>query len=226
VFVVDSDERRAYEQGKREQAMARTRAQLAALQRRVASGALTEPSQIGAAAERALRMPHGYRYFGWQLRAGQFAFFDHPVHLEREKRLEGKFVIASSEQGWGPADAVATYQQLLEVERGFRDLKDVLAVRPIYQRAAPRVRAHIGVAALARLVRTLLERRLQEGGVARSSTEALQAVATIRHVTFQVPGGERRGVSAASPRASDVLRALGIRDLRPPTPPADEREVV
>jgi transposase len=226
VFVVDSDERRAYEQGKREQALARTRAKLQAVQKQVASGKLVEPSKIGAAAERALRAHHGYRYFAWKLVAGVFTFFEHPVHLECEKRLEGKYIIATSEKDWGAADAVATYKQLLEVESGFRDLKDVLGLRPIYHQVEPRVRAHIFVAALALLVKTLLERRLQEGHVNLSAKEALQAVATIRHVTFRLEGQERSGVSSPTTRAHEVLRALGITQLRPPSPPTGEREVV
>jgi len=226
VFIVDSDERRAYEQGKREQAMARTREKLQAVQQQVTRGKLREPSQIGAAAERALRAHHGYRYFDWQLHEGVFTFREHPVHLERERRLEGKYVIATSEKDWDAADAVATYKQLLQVETGFRDLKDVLGLRPIYHRVEPRVRAHIFVAALALLVKTLLERRLQEGGVALSAKEAMEAVATIRHVTFRLQGDERSGVSSPSPRANEVLRALGITQLRPPSPPAGEREAV
>jgi hypothetical protein len=55
--------------------------------------------------------------------------------------------------------------------------------------------------------------------------EALQAVGTIHHVTFQVGAQQRCGVSAASPRARAVLKALGISELRPPAPPADDREV-
>ena len=62
VFVIDSDERRQYEQAKREQAMQRTRVRLAKLQQRVADGKLTNPEQIGAAATRALQAHHGYRY--------------------------------------------------------------------------------------------------------------------------------------------------------------------
>jgi transposase len=226
VFVVDSDERRAFEQGKRIQALERTRAKLLAVQQRVARGQLVEPSQIGAAAERALRAHHGYRYFDWHFQDGRFTFGEHPVHREREKRLEGKYIIATSETDWGPADAVATYKQLLEVESGFRDLKDVLGLRPIYHRVEPRVRAHILVAALALLVKTLLERRLHEHGVNLSATAALQAVATIRHVTFRLQGHERSGVSLPSCRAAEVLRALGITPLRPPSPPEGEREVM
>ncbi len=89
VFVIDSDERRAYEQSKREQSMQRARVKLESVQRRVAQGTLTDPARIGAAAERALRAHHGYRYFDWRLREGEFEFFEHPVHLPREKRLEG-----------------------------------------------------------------------------------------------------------------------------------------
>jgi transposase len=222
VFVIDSDDRRQYEQGKRQQAMERTRLKLEKVQARVAAGTLTDPAQIGVAAERAVRAHQGYRYYAWEIRNGAFVYFDHPVHLEREKRLEGKYVVATSEKDIDAQDAVALYKQLTEVERGFRHLKDVLALRPIYHQLETRVRAHIFVAALALLLQTLLERRLQKAQVDLSAPEALQAVETIRHVTFKLNDVHRSGVSAASARAHQVLQALNITSLRPPTPPASE----
>jgi transposase len=226
VFVIDSEERHQYEQGKRQQAMERTRSKLAKVQARVAAGRLTDPAQIGAAAERALRAHQGYRYYAWEIREGSFVFAEHPVHLAREKRLEGKYVVASSEKDVTAQEAVAWYKQLTEVERGFRHLKDVLALRPIYHQLERRVRAHIFVAALALLLQTLLERRLREAEVDLSASEALQAVETIRQVTFKLNGEQRSGVSAASARAHQVLQALGITSLRPPTPPAGEETVM
>ena len=226
VFVIDSDERRQYEQGKREQAMERTRLKLAKVQARVAAGTLTDPAQIGAAAERAVRAHHGYRYYAWEIRDGTFVYYDHPVHLEREKRLEGKYVVATSEKEITAQDAVARYKQLTEVERSFRQLKDILALRPIYHQLETRVRAHIFVAALALLLQTFLERCLQEAEVDLSAPEALQAVETIRQVTFTVNGEHRSGVSAASGRVHQVLQALNITSLRPPTPPAGEETVM
>jgi transposase len=226
VFVIDSDERRQYEQSKRQQAMERTRLKLQSVQARVAKGTLTDPAQIGAAAERALRAHQGYRYYAWEIRDGAFVFFEHPVHLACEKRLEGKYVIASSEKNLDGQAAVALYKQLTEVERSFRYLKDILAMRPIYHQVETRVRAHIFVAALALLLQTLLERRLQEAKVDLSAPEAFQAVATIHHVTFRVNQEHRYGVSAASARAHQVLNALNITALRPPTPPAEEPTVL
>ena len=226
VFVIASDERREYEQGKRQQAMERTRLLLAKVQTRVAQGRLRDPAQIGAAAERALRAHKGYRYYAWEIRDGSFVFFDHPVHLPREQRLEGKYVLATSEAQVDAQAAVALYKQLTEVERSFRHLNDILALRPIYHRLEQPVRGHIFVAALALLLQTLLQRRLQDAGVNLSAAEALQALQSIRHVTFRVNQEKRCGVSAASARAHDVLRALQITTLRPPTPPGDDPTVM
>jgi transposase len=225
VFVIDSEERRRYEQAKREQAMERTRVKLASVQRRVVAGTLSGPEVIAAAAERALRAHHGYRYYAWEIRAGAFVFFEDPVHLPREKRLEGRYVIATSEQEIGMQEAVAWYKQLIEVEHSFRRLKDVLALRPIYHQVEPRVKAHIFVAALALLVQRLLERRLQEADVTLSAPQALQAVESIRLVEFKLDGHKRRGVSTATPRARQVLKALRIEDTRPPEPPQPAAEV-
>jgi transposase len=226
VFVIDSDERRAYEQGKRQQALERTRVKLLSVQRRVAEGKLTQPAQIGAAAERALQAHKGYRYFAWEIRDSAFVFFEHPIHFAREQRLEGRYVLATSEAHLTALDAVAQYKQLQDVERGFRRLKDVLALRPVYHRVESRVRGHVFVAVLGLLLQTLLQRRLQEAGVDLSAEQALQALETVRHVSFKVIGQARSGVSAANPHARQVLHALGVSDLRPPTPPADELTVM
>lgn len=219
VFVVDSDERREYEQRQRVKAMERVRLGLEKLQRRVAKGQLKAPAKIGAAAQRVLSRHHGHRYYAWQLLAGQFHFEEHPVNLPREKKYEGKYLIQTDQTDLTPRDAVAHYKELNEVERGFRSLKDPIGMRPIWHHHERRVRAHIFVAALAFLIERMLERALKDAGVPLSAQAALTALQTIRHVTFRVAGQERTGVTPGSTRARQVLRALGITELRPPTPP-------
>ena len=226
VFVIDSEERRDYGRAKREQAMERTRVRLLSVPVRVAKGKLVKPEAIGAAAERALREHKGYRYYAWEIRDKAFVFYENRERLEAEKRLEGKYVLATSEKGIDAQEAVAQYKQLTEVERGFRNLKGFLGLRPVYHPVEPRVKAHLLVAALALLVQTLLERRLREAEVNLSAKEALQAVRTVRRVTFRVNGEERSGVSSRNVRAQQVLRALHITQLRPPVPPAGEETVV
>src|SRR5512135_1908806 len=130
---------------------------------------------------------HGYRYFDWKLTGGALEFTESQTHFEREKRLEGKYVVATSEKGLSVLDAVAMYKELTDVESGFRQLKDVMAMRPIYHQVEPRVKAHT-FAALALLVQRLLGRRLEEAGVDLSPARAMQALSTVRLVTFHLEG--------------------------------------
>jgi transposase len=227
VIVIDSDERRGYEQGKRAQAMERARQKLEKLKERVAAGDLTQPEKIGAAIERIMQRYHGYRYFEWKLDGGALKFSESAARLGREEKIEGKYVIMTREKGMGVAGAVALYKELTDVESGFRQLKDVLALRPIYHQIEPRVKAHIFVAALALLVQRLLGRRLRDAGVDLSPARAMEALSTVRLVTFRLEGQpERRGVSGGSPDARLVLKALKLVAQRPPTAPRGEETVM
>jgi transposase len=227
VIIVDSDERRDYEQAMREKSMERTRQALEKLRARVAAGKLKQPERIGAAAERLLQRNKGYRYYKWEIDGGVFRYSEDEEGLASEQGIEGKYVIATSESGLGVLDVVSIYKDLSEVERGFRRLKDVLSMRPIYHQVEHRVKAHIFVAALALLVQRLLERRLREAGVDISAERAMEALETVRLVTLRVGDqAERRGVSGGSPDARRVLRALKLTELKPPEPPQGEETVM
>jgi transposase len=221
VFVVQSDERLAYERTQRLAAMERVRKQLVALEKRVTTGKLADPAKIGAAAARILTRTHGHRYYDWEYRDGRFRFFEHPVHLKREEAYEGKYVIQTEEAELTAVEAVSIYKELSEVERAFANLKDVIDMRPIYHRTDPRVQAHIFVAALAFLLHRAIEKKLKAAGLELSATEALQALRSVRVVDFTVDAGQRkRSVTRGTDRAARVLSALGITELDPPMPPA------
>jgi transposase len=226
VFVVDSDDRRGYEERMRKKAMERVETGLKRLQARVAKGRLKKPEKIGAAAQRILQGNHGCRYYDWELKDGQLRFFEHPLNLPREKKYEGKYLIQTDQRDMTAVEAVAHYKELNEVERGFRSMKDPLAMRPIWHRCERRVKAHIFVAALAFLIDRMLERALREAKVSLSSAAAWTALQTIRHVRFRVNGELRTAVTAGGAPARQVLRALGLTDLQPPAPqPGEEMEM-
>jgi len=222
VFVVDSDERRAYEQRMREKVMERARVGLQKVQVRVEKGQLKKAEKIGAAVERVMQRHHGHRYYDWALEDGRLRYFEHPVNLPREKKYEGKYLIQTDQADMTPEEAVAQYKELNEVERGFHALKDPIGMRPIWHRVERRVRAHIFVAALAFLMDRMLERALNDGDVALSAQAAWSALQTVRHVTFRVQGQLRSGVTPGSSRARQVLKTLKLSDTRPPTPPKGE----
>lgn len=216
VFVVHSDERLDYERGEREKSMQRVRQQFDALQQRVAQGKLKAPEKIGAAAARILSRNHGFRYYDWELKDGQFRFFEHPVNLKNEEALEGKYLIQTEEPNLSAIEAVAIYKELSEVERAFSGLKDVIEMRPIYHRKAHRTEAHIFVASLAFLLDRALEKNLRSAGIDISSKEAWQLLRTVRVVEIGLRNGEyKRSVTQGSARAAKILKILGIKYLDP-----------
>jgi transposase len=219
VFVVHSEEREQYERGMRELSMERTRQELEGLRRRVEKGELKEAEKIGAAAAKVLVRNHGHRYYNWELRAGQFHYFEHPVNFPRETACEGKYVIQTEEPGPSPVEAVAAYKQLNEVERGFAHLKGLLEVRPVYHHKDDRVRAHVFVAALAFLLDRALEKKLRAAGSSLSSPAAWQALETVRCVTVEVGSRTKLCVTRGSRQAAEVLKILRLSELDPPEAP-------
>jgi transposase len=223
VFVVDSEERRAYEQTEREKAMARVRKSLEALRCRVEQGKIKAAEKVGAAAARILARNHGHRYYAWEYSDGSFRYFEHPVHLPQEQAYEGKYLIQTEEPHLSPVEAVQIYKDLSDVERGFRQLKDVLEMRPIYHRTDARVEGHLFVAALALLLLRALERKLQAAGLDLSAEQALGILQTLCVVDTTLGEGKtKRSVSRGSARADRLLHALGVTDVNPPVPPPGE----
>jgi len=226
VFVVHSEEREQYERGMRELSMERTRQDLEGLRLRVEKGELKEAEKIGAAAAKVLVRNHGHRYFHWELRQGQFHYFEHPVNFPRETACEGKYVIQTEEPGLSPVEAVAAYKQLNEVERGFAHLKGLLEVRPVYHHKDDRVRAHVLVAALAFLLDRALEKKLRAAGSSLSSPAAWQALETVRCVMVEVGNRRKLCVTRGSRQAATVLKILRLSDLNPPEPPEGKETVM
>ena len=179
-------------------------------------GQLKAPEKIGAAASRVLSRHHGYRYYAWELKQGQFHYFEHAQDLQQEKAVEGKYLIQSEEQNLSPVEAVEIYKDLREVERAFSGLKDVIAMRPLYHRTKARVQAHIFIASLAFLLDRALEKKLKSAGMDLSSQQAWQTLKTVRVVDIDLGNGEhKQSVTQGSRRALTILSTLGIKELDP-----------
>lgn len=79
--------------------------------------------------------------------------------VKAEARLDGKYLIATSDPHISIEDAALGYKNLLEAERGFRDLKSNLLLRPVFHRPEHRIRAHVVICWLALLLTRVAERR-------------------------------------------------------------------
>lgn len=72
--------------------------------------------------------------------------------IKAEAHLDGKWLLRTSDPTLTPADLAAAYKQLLQVERGWRDMKGALALRPAFHHREDRIRGHIQLCWLALLL--------------------------------------------------------------------------
>ena len=79
--------------------------------------------------------------------------------IAAEEKLDGKYLLSTSDPDLSAEDVALGYKNLLEAERGFRDLKSTLDLRPVYHRIEPRIRAHVLLCWLALLLIRVAERR-------------------------------------------------------------------
>ena len=77
--------------------------------------------------------------------------------IKRESHLDGKWLLRTSDSTLTPDDLAAAYKQLLQVERGWRDMKGALGLRPVFHHREDRIRAHVQLCWLALLLLRVVE---------------------------------------------------------------------
>lgn len=101
------------------------------------------------------------KHFACKIGEGSFAWSRRAESIEQEEKLDGIYVLRTSEpvEQLSAEETVRSYKSLAEVERAFRCLKGIdLLVRPIRHRTEDRVPAHIFLCVLAYYVEWHLRR--------------------------------------------------------------------
>jgi hypothetical protein len=122
-----------------------------------------------------------------------------------EENLDGKYLLRTSDPKMTAEDIALGYRQLLEVERGWRDMKQVIDLRPVYHRKEERIRAHVILCWLA-----LLLARIAENATGDTWPELRRQLGRIAVGTFTGPAGTFRQRTEISPAQAAILEQLGI----------------
>lgn len=77
--------------------------------------------------------------------------------IKRESHLDGKWLLRTSDSTLTPDDLAAAYKTLLQVERGWRDMKGALGLRPVFHHREDRIRAHVQLCWLGLLLMRVIE---------------------------------------------------------------------
>ena len=122
-----------------------------------------------------------------------------------EENLDGKYLLRTADPKLSAEDIAVGYKQLLEVERGWRDMKQVIDLRPVYHRREDRIRAHVLLSWLA-----LLLARIAENACGDTWPNLRRELDRIHVGTFTGPAGTFRQRTEITKPQLSILKTLEI----------------
>jgi len=132
-----------------------------------------------------------------------------------DAKLDGKYLLRTSDPRLSAEDIARGYKQLLEVERGWRDMKQILDLRPVFHRLEDRIRAHVLLCWLALLLIRVVETRTSlPDGTSTSWPRARDTLQRLHVGVFTGPAGTFRQTTDPTAEARRLHTTLGL-----PLPP-------
>jgi Transposase DDE domain len=125
--------------------------------------------------------------------------------LKAEERVDGKFLLTSSDESLSAEEIALGYKQPIELERGWRTLKHTLDLRPVYHRKQERIRAHVLLCFLALLLTRLIE--LETNQTSPTTPRELQRT---HPGEFHRSAGRVLQRTETTPAQLEILRALTL----------------
>jgi hypothetical protein len=153
----------------------------------------------------------GYRRF---LRAKGGVVEIDMAKVKEDARYDGKYVLRTTTQL--PSEEVAgAYKELTWIERLWRELKDVVEVRPVFHwRKRGNVKGHIFVCFLSLYLAALIRRKLANAGHNIPWDEVIRDLSSVRAVTVQLGGEKYLMRTPLAGWAGTIFTAAGV---KPPT---------
>ncbi len=130
--------------------------------------------------------------------------------ITADTKLDGKYLLRTSDPQLSTEDIALGYKQLLEVERGWRDMKQVLDLRPVYHRLEDRIRAHVVLCWLALLLARIVETRASTPEQATTWPRARTELQRLHVGTFTGPAGLFRQTTPPTAEVRRLHHALDI----------------
>jgi transposase len=141
--------------------------------------------------------------------------------LRKVRRREGRYLLRTNLAGHDPDQLWTFYVQPTEVEQAFKELKQDLAVRPIYHQVESRIEAHIFVAFLAYCLQVTLKANLKRFAKGLTPREVIAKFKTIQMVDVHVPttDGRELVLSRYTQPESEHRMILDLLHLKLPAQP-------
>ncbi|MFQ6052542.1 MAG: IS1634 family transposase [Methanosarcinales archaeon] len=189
------------------------RESLEVVKRMVEKGRLKKHEKVIRRAQKKLTQSGAEKYFDFRYENGMFEIIEKVEVIERSERLCGYYILKTSETQMEDYDIEVHYKKLQEVERCFRDLKELIEVRPVCHWKDRRVETHIFLCLLAQVILAWVRKRLKEvGWLGRYNTleEFINLLGSVKVNKVLIEKEEILVVQRENPLETVLLKNFGL----------------
>ena len=142
--------------------------------------------------------------------ADRFSWSVEEAAIAEAELFDGKLALITNAADLTPAETLARYKALADIERGFRVLKSNIEIAPVHHRLPDRIRAHALICFLALVLYRVMRMRLRAKGHSASPRTALDLLARIQKHTAHIGNHTFNGTSITTPEQLDLFDALSL----------------
>jgi hypothetical protein len=180
--------------------------------------------KLGAARSRA---PTAWRLVEIEMdkESSMFIYALNRQKLRRVRRREGRYLLRTNLTENDPALLWQYYTQLVAVEEAFKNLKQDLAIRPVFHQDEGRIEAHIFIAFLAYCLQVTLQRRLHALAPGLTARSALEKFSAVQMIDVHLPTTDGRELLLTRYTQPEPELQLLIQHLKLQLPPQPQPRI-
>jgi transposase len=150
------------------------------------------------------------RFLKADLTADRFSWSVEEEAVAEAELFDGTLTLITNTTDISPAEAVARYKGLADIERGFRVLKSDIEIAPVHHRLPDRICAHALICFLALTLYRVMRMRLKAKGHPASPKVAFELLAQVQRHNAKIADRAVAGISSPTPSQLDLFEALNV----------------
>ncbi len=178
-------------------------------------GKIRNKTKVIRRAQKKLTKSGAENFYDFTYSDGEFKIIENKRYIEMARNLCGYYILKTTKIDMPDEDVENNYKQLKIVERAFRELKDLVEIRPIFHFRCRRVRTHIFLCILAQVLASKTKDVLKKSGwLDKQKNHSLQyfldIISSIQLGIFEIEDVKERVINELEETECEVLKLFNM----------------
>lgn len=181
----------------------------------IKKGSIKKHDKVIRRAQKKLTKAGADNFFDFEYSNGKLTIIENKEYIEAHKNLCGFFILKTTEMDMPPEEVEARYKRLNIVEDAFKDLKNLVNIRPVYHYKYFRVHSHFLICILAQtLARKCKYNLIEKGWITPSNKRFyhtfINDLSEITLGTFKIENKNIKIINEPGKKHLELLKLFGI----------------